>query len=231
MKINILGSVWTIEERCEANDPRLEGCDGYTDWTIRLIAVEREMQGNLSNMEAYIRKVKRHEIVHAYILESGLDECSCPVDAWGQNEEMIDWIARMGPKIYNTWVEADAILPEDYNPDEKKRLPTWFEKAYKENRDKAIQKLVEEVRSSVERQAKDCPFCGDHARAMVTWRGAPAELRRIEPLPVLNLTTGEKDDSADPPYMAIAIDGEDGEDYLAIEFCPFCGKNLNPTKR
>ena len=109
MKINILGSEWTIIERPEAEDKRLDGCDGYCDWTTREIVVEREMQGNLGDMEAYIRKVKRHEIVHAFLEESGLAECSGTSDAWSMNETMVDWIARMGEKIYKAWSDAGAI--------------------------------------------------------------------------------------------------------------------------
>lgn len=109
MKINILGSEWTIIERPEAKDKRLDGCDGYCDWTTREIVVEREMQGNLGDMEAYIRKVKRHEIVHAFLEESGLAECSGTSDAWAMNETMVDWIARMGEKIYKAWSDAGAI--------------------------------------------------------------------------------------------------------------------------
>ena len=109
MKINILGSEWTIIERPEAEDKRLDGCDGYCDWTTREIVVEREMQGNLGDMEAYIRKVKRHEIVHAFLEESGLAECSGTSGAWAMNETMVDWIARMGEKIYKAWSDAGAI--------------------------------------------------------------------------------------------------------------------------
>ena len=56
-------------------------------------------------MDAYVRKVKRHEIIHAFLLESGLAECS----DWAQNEEMVDWLARMGPKINTAWQAAGAI--------------------------------------------------------------------------------------------------------------------------
>ena len=109
MKINVLGSEWTIVERREAEDKNLENADGYCDWTTRTIVIEREMAGNLGDMEAYIRKVKRHEIVHAFLEESGLAECAAASDAWARNEEMVDWIARIGPKIYEAWKDADAI--------------------------------------------------------------------------------------------------------------------------
>lgn len=107
--VQILGSLWIILERSEVEDERLKDCDGYCDWTTREIVVEREVCGNLGDMEAYIRKVTRHEIVHAFLLESGLHECAGEVESWAANEEMVDWIARQGPKIYAAWKEAGAL--------------------------------------------------------------------------------------------------------------------------
>ena len=109
MTINILGSEWAILERSEKDDPRLVDCDGYCDWTTKLIVVEREIEGTLGNMDAYVRKVKRHEIVHAFLEESGLAECSGETDAWARIEAMVDWFARMGPKIFKAWQDADAV--------------------------------------------------------------------------------------------------------------------------
>ena len=108
-KVHILGSVWTVKERSESEDERLKNCDGYCDWTTREIVVEREITGNLGDMEKYIRKVTRHEIVHAFLLESGLHECAGEVCSWAANEEMVDWIARQGQKIYAAWQEAGAL--------------------------------------------------------------------------------------------------------------------------
>ena len=109
MTINVLGSEWTIVERSEAEDKNLENADGYCDWTTRTIVIEREITGTLGDMESYIRKVKRHEIVHAFLEESGLAECAYSPEAWAHNEEMVDWFARMGPRIYAAWLAADAL--------------------------------------------------------------------------------------------------------------------------
>ena len=109
IKINILGSKWTIKEMNSEQDKTLLDADGYTDWTIKTIVIRREIDGNLADMEAYIKKVTRHEIVHAFLFESGLAECSGTESAWALNEAMVDWIARQGPKIYEAWKQADAI--------------------------------------------------------------------------------------------------------------------------
>lgn len=107
--VNILGTVYTIKEQSENENELLKNCDGYCDWTTKEIVIEREMEGNLADMEVYIRKVTRHEIVHAFLLESGLHESSASVDGWAWNEEMVDWFARQGQKIYAAWKEADAL--------------------------------------------------------------------------------------------------------------------------
>jgi hypothetical protein len=107
--VNILGTTYFITEQSEAENELLKGCDGYCDWTTKEIVVEREINGNLGDMEVYIRKVLRHEIVHAFLLESGLHECSGGTEAWASNEAMVDWIARQGEKIYAAWREAGAL--------------------------------------------------------------------------------------------------------------------------
>lgn len=109
MTVNILGNPWTIIERSEAEDKNLENADGYCDWTTRTIVIEREITGTLGDMENYIRKVKRHEIIHAFFDECGLAECAYSPESWARNEEMIDWFARLGPKIYEAWKAADAL--------------------------------------------------------------------------------------------------------------------------
>lgn len=107
--VNILGSKWTIKEQSEDENELLKDCDGYSDWTIKEIVVERENYGTLKDMQKYINKVLRHEIVHAFLFESGLAECSGEAESWAKSETMVDWIARQGQKIYRAWQEADAL--------------------------------------------------------------------------------------------------------------------------
>ena len=60
---------------------------------------------NVSDWAAIRRQTLRHEIVHAFFLESGLGSES----DYAQNEELVDWIARQGPKLYRAWAEAGAL--------------------------------------------------------------------------------------------------------------------------
>ena len=107
-EVVVLGSVYQIVEQTAEENPLLEDCDGCCDWTVRQIHIRREIEGTLCNMERYMKKVLRHEIVHAFLLESGLDFCTT-AETWARNEEMVDWLARQGEKIYAAWGNAGAL--------------------------------------------------------------------------------------------------------------------------
>lgn len=113
MKIaNVLGTDYKIFLRSIKEDDTFEICDGYTDWTTKEIAVrveEETEKGSLKDMDCYVKKVLRHEIVHAFLFESGLAESSGETDAWAKNEAMVDWFAHQGEKIYKAWEEAEAL--------------------------------------------------------------------------------------------------------------------------
>lgn len=105
--INILGQPYTVEfAPANTNDPKLENASGYTEPWSHKVVVEDFVPDTrtVENPDAFKAKVLRHEIVHAFLHESGLQECS-----WGDNEEIVDWIAHQGPKIYQAWKEAGAV--------------------------------------------------------------------------------------------------------------------------
>lgn len=88
------------------NNPKMEGANGYMEPYSKKIVVQKQRPHpmNVENIEDFEKKVLRHEIVHAFMQESGLRECS-----WGDNEEIVDWIALQGLKIYQAWKEAGAV--------------------------------------------------------------------------------------------------------------------------
>ena len=105
IEVIILGEKWIIEQRSEIDDAALENADGYCDKTARLIAVTvRRKDADLIDFEKYQRKVLRHEIIHAFLFESGLAEC------WthdqGHDESYGDWIAAQWPKIAKVFAAA-----------------------------------------------------------------------------------------------------------------------------
>lgn len=112
MKVNILGAEWEIIRAEKDTDESLRDIGGYTDFTTHriVVALVKREPGSVENVEDYMRKVTRHEIVHAFLFESGLHVNSNHYeDAWATNEEMVDWFAFQGPKIYKAWEEAGAL--------------------------------------------------------------------------------------------------------------------------
>ena len=110
MEINILGTEYTVEERNKQTDNYLVGADGYTDHTTKECIVDdmKETEPDSrtwKKLELYKKCVKRHEIKHAFLHESGLD-CN---SQWARNEEMVDWIAIQFPKLYEAFLKADCI--------------------------------------------------------------------------------------------------------------------------
>ena len=108
MTINILGTEYTVILATEQAEPRLEDCDGFCDETTKEIVVENYKRGQPNSkgkLELQEQKNIRHEIVHAFLFESGLAENS----DWAQNEEMVDWVAKQGPKLVKAWQEAGAL--------------------------------------------------------------------------------------------------------------------------
>ena len=112
MKIDILGTEYTVEKRAYKDDPMFErhGFSGYCTDIDKLIVIgdmltfpdwEDEMKETAERLE---RTITRHEVIHAFLSESGLDSSSmvCP-SAWAKNEEMIDWFALQSPKILKVY--------------------------------------------------------------------------------------------------------------------------------
>lgn len=108
LKVNVLGAVYSVVESNKINNPRLKYCDGYCDNTIRECVIDNCDDADLmakSNLKEFKKKVIRHELIHAFLFESGLAENS----EWANNEELVDWIAFQFPKMMKAFQEADCL--------------------------------------------------------------------------------------------------------------------------
>lgn len=114
--INILGTYYTVIVKKSGEDPSFEEHDGYCNSYAKEIVVcdlrsrdEWKDEPDRTVAEAQ-KRILRHEIVHAFLDESGLAQNASDTDgAWARNEEMVDWIAIQGEKIHKAWKEAEAI--------------------------------------------------------------------------------------------------------------------------
>lgn len=113
MEVSILGVTYKIETHKREDDPKIDGgADGYVDTSTKLIVVEDFPKEPLAkaDLKAYAKQVIRHEIVHAFLFESGIDSLSLQYDgAWATNEELIDWIAIQAPKLMRAFQECDSL--------------------------------------------------------------------------------------------------------------------------
>ena len=114
MKVNILGTEYEIIIGNEEDYPRLRQVDGYTDTSIKKLVILdvgaiKYSDENIKDLTSYQQKVIRHEIIHAFFYESGLWINSNDVKQWAMNEEMVDWIARQGLKLYEAWKQAECV--------------------------------------------------------------------------------------------------------------------------
>ena len=105
--VGVLGTLYSM--KVEPEIP-YDGADAFTDPTSKEIYVYdySDMKGkpdSKKNLDSQVNKNKRHEIIHAFLCESGLAENS----DWAQNEEMVDWIAIQAPKLIKAWQEAGAL--------------------------------------------------------------------------------------------------------------------------
>ena len=118
MTLNVLGTDYTITVKKYDEDEAFKrrSIDGYCDgWTKEIVVCDLTTHPGWEydpTEEAIIAQKEsiRHEIVHAFLDESGLGYSASNIDsAWSKNEEMVDWFALQGPKIYKAWQEAGAL--------------------------------------------------------------------------------------------------------------------------
>lgn len=106
-KVNILGTEYTINTVKKEDDPKLSGFDGYCDVTTkRIVLCDLKRQwDDVEDLDIYMNSVLRHEIVHAFMFESGLKaECQ-----FANDEICVDWIALQSPKMFKLWQEIGVL--------------------------------------------------------------------------------------------------------------------------
>ena len=111
-KVSVLGTEYKIFYNNENEDPRMKNGDGYCEFYAKEIHIDKSVfeQSNddpaqMKCLNIYGLKVIRHEIIHAFILESGLWECC----SWAQSEELVDWLARQFPKMLDCFKKAKLL--------------------------------------------------------------------------------------------------------------------------
>ena len=110
-RVNILGTEYEILYVKESEDAMLKNVDGYMDpYTKQIVVALIEAdEKTTKNQTDYYKHTLRHEIVHAFLYESGLWCDSSTKDAWGVSEEITDWIALQFPNMMKAFQEVGAL--------------------------------------------------------------------------------------------------------------------------
>ena len=117
-KVSILGTEYTVEIKKYKDDEYFKKmyCNGYCSESQKQIVLcdmhtypdwESETE---EVIELQHKKTLRHEIIHAFLGESGLSDNSNPTEtAWARNEEMVDWFAIQSPKMFAVFQKLDLL--------------------------------------------------------------------------------------------------------------------------
>ena len=105
--VNILGTDYEVITQNEEENPKLNDANGLCEiYSHKIVLKEIKEELNCyENLEAYKRKVVRHEIIHAFFAESGLRNNS----EYAENEELVDWIAIQLPKMVKVMSELNVL--------------------------------------------------------------------------------------------------------------------------
>ena len=113
--VEILGTNYEIQYRTKWQDIKLKKVDGYCDYSTKTIVCIKRTEKDkdvmdLADLKAIDRRILRHEIIHAFMYESGLWCNSYEVSCWAENEEMTDWFAIQSPKIFEVYKNLDILV-------------------------------------------------------------------------------------------------------------------------
>lgn len=107
-KLTILGTEYHIKY-VDENADILYGSEGRCDFWKKEILISDCRSWSRKQASKYRNTCLRHELIHAFLYESGLAYNSNSANHWATNEEMVDWIAIQSPKIFTLFAEAGCL--------------------------------------------------------------------------------------------------------------------------
>ena len=103
--VNILGTEYKVyREPFKDKD-----VDGYCDYTSKEIKIRDDNVNEVGDFDGLTRKQLRHEIIHAFLAESGLQANYEHYRQFGHDETIVDWFAIQFPKMIKAFESVNAI--------------------------------------------------------------------------------------------------------------------------
>ena len=103
--VSILGTPYKIIREKFGN----EDIDGETDYTSHQIRLRTDNVNKLGDFDTLMKKQLRHEIIHAFMAESGLQADFEHYRQFGHDETTVDWFAIQFPKILEVFKQVGAL--------------------------------------------------------------------------------------------------------------------------
>lgn len=104
MKINVLGTEYDVELLDERDETmKVVNADGYTDFSTKEIKILHQKYeiGDRKDIKKYQSNVLRHELIHAFLFESGIE-----FGMQFHSEACVDFFAIQFQKIMKMFEEA-----------------------------------------------------------------------------------------------------------------------------
>lgn len=96
--VNVLGVDYDIQVKSVEEDENLIGLSGYEDNSDKRIVIKdtlmKRSEGDMNDLSVYANRIVRHELIHAFMDESGVNGTK-----WCHDESLVDWIAVQMPKM------------------------------------------------------------------------------------------------------------------------------------
>ena len=104
MKVNILGTEYSVAIDDTLEKTNADGMCRVYDKEIAIRSVDSMLcdEDSTDTKKMRFNEGLRHEIVHAFFNEAGLQEYSA-------DEQLVDWIASQFPKIRKAFEECDCV--------------------------------------------------------------------------------------------------------------------------
>lgn len=114
-EIDVLGTTYKVYE-IERDDEAVmdaRGCDGYCDHSTKEIMLRGSFKDPdpkaVANLGYVWDNMIRHEIVHAFLYESGMTGYDSFDGSFYKNEIIVDWFAVQSPKLFKAFKQAGCI--------------------------------------------------------------------------------------------------------------------------
>lgn len=112
LTVNVLGQSYAVYlDVPDTEDATLQTCSGYCDKTTKRICIAKHGEDcNLGDASEYRKYVVRHELIHAFLFESGIGgDTTWDIEGQEHPEHMVEWVAMQFPKMMKAFREAGVL--------------------------------------------------------------------------------------------------------------------------